>query len=150
MQDLGGFALLFFVVGRDRDGGDALQERLERIRGRFVVAAVEAVEGGFQVTWKVTVERENSEKPCCVAAWRTRSIRRILQIAVRIFPALEMPVGPAYKLLPLHFSFCRTTLKNEASGSEASGSVLFALRMVTVDPRSTWIGLRPSSVRKTG
>ncbi len=53
-------------------------------------------------------------------------------------------------LLPLHLSFCRTTLKNEASGNEASGSVFFALRIVTVDPRSTWIGLRPSSVRKTG
>ena len=43
-----------------------------RIRGRFVVAAVEAVDGGFQVTWKVTVERENSEKPCCVAEWVVR------------------------------------------------------------------------------
>jgi hypothetical protein len=53
-------------------------------------------------------------------------------------------------LLPLHLSFCRTTLKNEASGNDASGSVFFALRMVTIDPRSTWIGLRPSSVRYTG
>src|SRR6266487_6895295 len=53
-------------------------------------------------------------------------------------------------LLPLHLSFCRTTLKNEASGNEASGSVFLALRIVTIDPRSTWIGLRPSSVRKTG
>ncbi len=52
-----------------------------------------------------------------------------------------------YTLLPLHFSFWRTTLKNEASGNEASGSVFFALRMETIDPRSTWIGLRPSSVR---
>jgi hypothetical protein len=53
-------------------------------------------------------------------------------------------------LLPLHLSFCRTTLKNEASGKEANGSVFLALRMVTIDPRSTWIGLRPSSVRYTG
>ena len=53
-------------------------------------------------------------------------------------------------LLPLHLSFCRTTLKNDASGKEASGSVFLALRMVTSDPRSTWIGLRPSSVRYTG
>src|ERR1700739_4646576 len=37
-------------------------------------------------------------------------------------------------LLPLHLSFWRTTLKNEASGSEASGSVFFALRIVTIDP----------------
>ena len=43
-----------------------------RIRGRFVVAAVEAVKDGFQVTWKVTVERENSERPCCVAEWVVR------------------------------------------------------------------------------
>jgi hypothetical protein len=40
-------------------------------------------------------------------------------------------------LLPLHLSFCRTTLKNEASGNEASGSVFLALRIVTIDPRST-------------
>jgi len=53
-------------------------------------------------------------------------------------------------LLPLHLSFCRTTLKNEASGNEASGSVFLAFRIVTIDPRSTWIGLRPSSVKKTG
>src|SRR5215469_3826409 len=53
-------------------------------------------------------------------------------------------------LLPLHLSFCRTTLKNDASGNEANGSVLFALRTVTIDPRSTWMGLRPSSVRYTG
>src|SRR4026207_556758 len=46
----------------------------------------------------------------------------------------------AQRLLPLHFNFCRTTLKNEACGSDASGSVFFALRMVTTDPRSTWIG----------
>jgi len=50
-------------------------------------------------------------------------------------------------LLPLHLSFCRTTLKNDASGKEASGRVCLALRMVTSDPRSTWMGLRPSSVR---
>jgi hypothetical protein len=53
------------------------------------------------------------------------------------FGVMEMPVKTGYKLLPLHFSFCRTTLKNEASGNEASGSVFFALRIVTIDPRST-------------
>ena len=57
---------------------------------------------------------------------------------------------PNQTLLPLHLSFCRTTLKNDASGKEASGSVFLALRMVTSDPRSTWMGLRPSSVRYTG
>src|SRR5437763_9531210 len=55
-----------------------------------------------------------------------------------------------HRLLPLHFNFCLTTLKNEASGSDANGSVFFALRMVTTDPRSTWIGFRPSKVRNTG
>src|SRR5262245_44589994 len=58
--------------------------------------------------------------------------------------------GTDQTLLPLHLSFCRTTLKNEASGNDASGSVFFALRTVTIDPRSTWMGLRPSSVRYTG
>jgi acyl dehydratase len=43
-----------------------------RIRGRFVLAAVETVEDGFQVAWKVTVERDGSEKPCCVAEWLVR------------------------------------------------------------------------------
>ena len=43
-----------------------------RIRGRFVLASVEAVDDGFQVTWKVTVDRENAEKPCCVADWVVR------------------------------------------------------------------------------
>ncbi len=43
-----------------------------RIRGRFVLAAVEAVDGGFQVTWKVTIDRDGAEKPCCVADWLVR------------------------------------------------------------------------------
>src|SRR5439155_9465262 len=55
-----------------------------------------------------------------------------------------------YTLLPLHLSFCRTTLKKETSGNAASGSVFLALRMVIVDPLLTRIGGRPSKVRKTG
>jgi acyl dehydratase len=43
-----------------------------RIRGRFVPAAVEQVDGGYQVTWKVTIEREHTEKPCCVVEWVVR------------------------------------------------------------------------------
>jgi hypothetical protein len=58
--------------------------------------------------------------------------------------------GRLHRLLPLHFNFCLTTLKNEASGNDANGSVFFALRMVTTDPRSTCIGLRPSNVKNTG
>src|SRR5262245_42343587 len=43
-----------------------------RIRGRFVLAAVEEIKGGAQATWNVTVEREGVEKPCCVAEWLVR------------------------------------------------------------------------------
>ena len=43
-----------------------------RIRGRFVLAAVEEIKGGIQAIWNVTVEREGSEKPCCVAEWLVR------------------------------------------------------------------------------
>ena len=43
-----------------------------RIRGRFVVAGVEKLDDGFQVTWNVTVEREHGDKPCCVAEWVVR------------------------------------------------------------------------------
>src|SRR6266705_530390 len=38
-----------------------------RIRGRFTLATVEEIKGGVQATWSVTVEREGSEKPSCVA-----------------------------------------------------------------------------------
>ena len=44
-----------------------------RIRGRFSPIAVEDVDGGVQVTWKVVVEREHGgDKPCCVAEWLVR------------------------------------------------------------------------------
>ena len=43
-----------------------------RIRGRFVPVAVEEVGDSVQVIWRVTVEREHSEKPCCVAEWIVR------------------------------------------------------------------------------
>jgi len=55
-----------------------------------------------------------------------------------------------YTLLPLHFSFCLTTLKKETSGITASGNVLFAFRMATSDPTSTCTGSRPSTLRYTG
>ena len=48
-----------------------------RVRGRFAPIAVEDVEGGIQVTWKVTVEREHGgEKPCCVVEWLVRYLER--------------------------------------------------------------------------
>ena len=43
-----------------------------RIRGRFAVQEVERVEGGARITWRVTVEREGSDKPCLVAEWLSR------------------------------------------------------------------------------
>jgi acyl dehydratase len=38
-----------------------------RVRGRFELLACEAFTGGMQLTIKVTVEREDSERPVCVA-----------------------------------------------------------------------------------
>ena len=43
-----------------------------RIRGRFVVSAVEEVKDAIQVTWGVTIEREGHEKPCVVVSWLVR------------------------------------------------------------------------------
>ena len=43
-----------------------------RIRGRFVLAKFDNIKGGTQLTWGVTVEREGSDKPACVAEWVTR------------------------------------------------------------------------------
>jgi len=43
-----------------------------QIRGRFTLATLEEFKGGVQATWNVTVEREGSEKPCCVAEWVVR------------------------------------------------------------------------------
>lgn len=39
-----------------------------RVRGRFTLKAGEALsDGGFQFIWQVTLEREASEKPVCIA-----------------------------------------------------------------------------------
>lgn len=43
-----------------------------RIRARFTVKALEEFDGGAQVTWSVTLEREGGDKPCLVAEWLTR------------------------------------------------------------------------------
>jgi acyl dehydratase len=43
-----------------------------RVRGRFVLASVEDAGGAVQAIWGVTVEREGSERPCCVAEWVVR------------------------------------------------------------------------------
>lgn len=43
-----------------------------RIRARFVLAKLDEVAGGVQMTWHVTVEREGESKPVCIADWITR------------------------------------------------------------------------------
>ena len=45
-----------------------------RIRGRFLLQNLEPIDGGFQFTWKVTIELDGSEKPACVAEWVTRAL----------------------------------------------------------------------------
>jgi acyl dehydratase len=43
-----------------------------RVRPRIVAGVFEEIGGSIQVTWTITVERENSEKPACVAEWIVR------------------------------------------------------------------------------
>ncbi len=43
-----------------------------RLRARFVLAAMEDIQGGAQLSWTVTVEREGGDKPVLVAEWLTR------------------------------------------------------------------------------
>ena len=40
-----------------------------RIRALITLQAANAVSGGFQITWQVTIEREGGDKPACVADW---------------------------------------------------------------------------------
>lgn len=44
-----------------------------RIRSRSGVKAVDDFPGGVQVTWSITVELENDEKPALVAEWISRA-----------------------------------------------------------------------------
>lgn len=45
-----------------------------RIRGRFTPISVHEADAGRseQVAWNVTIEREHSDKPCCVVEWLVR------------------------------------------------------------------------------
>jgi acyl dehydratase len=43
-----------------------------RIRARLVLQSVEDINGGQQLVWNITVEREGGDKPCCVAEWLVR------------------------------------------------------------------------------
>jgi acyl dehydratase len=43
-----------------------------RIRTRSTIKAVDDFEGGVQVTWLITVDLENAEKPALIAEWIVR------------------------------------------------------------------------------
>jgi acyl dehydratase len=43
-----------------------------RIRALITLKSVDAVTGGFQVAWDVTIEREGGDKPACAAEWIVR------------------------------------------------------------------------------
>ena len=43
-----------------------------RIRALVTLQSIDAVSGGVQVTWHVTVELEGGDKPACVADWIVR------------------------------------------------------------------------------
>jgi acyl dehydratase len=43
-----------------------------RIRALITLQSVDAVSGGYQVTWQVTIEREGGDKPACAAEWIVR------------------------------------------------------------------------------
>jgi acyl dehydratase len=43
-----------------------------KIRARAVLQALEEIDGGRQLVWNVTVEREGADKPCCAAEWLVR------------------------------------------------------------------------------
>lgn len=38
-----------------------------KVRGRMTLMSVEDIEGGAQIIWQVTMEREGGDKPVCVA-----------------------------------------------------------------------------------
>jgi acyl dehydratase len=42
------------------------------VRARFKLAKLDQIEGGVQITWGVTVEREGSERACLFAEWLVR------------------------------------------------------------------------------
>jgi acyl dehydratase len=43
-----------------------------RIRAHFTLQALKDISGGMEATFSVVIDRENSEKPCCVAEWAIR------------------------------------------------------------------------------
>jgi acyl dehydratase len=47
-----------------------------KIRTRAVLKSLDEVEGGQQLVWNITVERDGGDKPCCVAEWLVRYYTR--------------------------------------------------------------------------
>jgi acyl dehydratase len=43
-----------------------------KIRGRFTLAELKEINNCTQAVWNVTIEAENSQKPCCIAEWLVR------------------------------------------------------------------------------
>jgi acyl dehydratase len=43
-----------------------------RVRARVTLAKLEKLDGGVQLLWTVTVEREGGDRPCLVAEWLVR------------------------------------------------------------------------------
>jgi acyl dehydratase len=43
-----------------------------RVRARCVLAEFKSVEGGVQLTWSITIEREGRDKPALVVEWIAR------------------------------------------------------------------------------
>jgi acyl dehydratase len=44
----------------------------ESIRARFTLQQYDDLNPGAQLTWSVVIEKQNAEKPACVAEWITR------------------------------------------------------------------------------
>ena len=42
------------------------------LRARLTLQSLEEIPGGQQLAWAITIEREGSEKPSCVAEWLVR------------------------------------------------------------------------------
>lgn len=43
-----------------------------KVRARASLQSLDEIPGGQQLTWSITVEREGTDKPCCVAEWLVR------------------------------------------------------------------------------
>ena len=43
-----------------------------KVRARATLQSLDEITSGQQLIWNITVEREGSDKPCCVAEWLVR------------------------------------------------------------------------------